>query len=77
MLEHIPDVSAAIRSAVRAAKKYVVITVPSKPDDNPGHIHLLTKGVLTELFEMAGCSRLHFDGVAGHLMMIAVVEDPI
>ena len=75
VLEHIPDVSAAIRAAVRIAKKYIIITVPSKPDDNPGHVHLLTKDMLTGLFEKAGCSRLHFDGVAGHLVMIAVPGD--
>ena len=74
VLEHIKDVSVAIRSAVRIAKKYIIITVPSKPDDNPGHIHLLTKARLTELFEKAGCSRLHFDGVPGHLIMIAVMD---
>ena len=74
VLEHIPNASAAIRSAVRIAKKYIVVTVPSKPDDNPEHVHLLTKSILTELFERAGCSRLHFDGVSGHLIMIAVIE---
>jgi 2-polyprenyl-3-methyl-5-hydroxy-6-metoxy-1,4-benzoquinol methylase len=73
VLEHIPDVSAAVRSAVRIAKKYVVVTVPSKPDNNPEHIHLLTKDKLTELFSNAGCERLHFDGVSGHLVMIAAL----
>lgn len=48
-----------------------VVTVPSKPDDNPKHIHLLTKERLTELFEAAGCRRLHFDGVPGHLFVAA------
>ena len=75
VLEHIPDVFAAICSAVRIAKKYIVVTVPSNQDDNPEHIRLLTKKILTELFEKAGCARLHFDGVAGHLMMIAVLND--
>lgn len=71
VLEHIPNVEKAISSAVKTAKKYVVVTVPSKPDDNPEHIHLLTKDKLTDMFESAGCNKLRFDNVEGHLFMIA------
>lgn len=73
VLEHIPDVRAAIRAAVRIAKKYVIVTVPSKEDDNPEHIHLLTKDVLTEMFTECGAHSLHFDGVHGHLIMIGKI----
>ena len=71
VMEHIPDVEAAARNAVRLARRFVVVTVPSKPDDNPEHIHLLTKEKLTDLFQRAGCRGLRFDGVPGHLVMIA------
>ena len=71
VLEHIPDVAAAVGNAVRLARRYVVVTVPSKPDDNPEHIHLLTKPILTEMFRNAGCESLHFDGVPNHLIMTA------
>ena len=74
VLEHIPDVQKAVCSAVRLAKRYVVVTVPSKPDDNPEHIHLLTSKRLTELFSNAGCERLQFDAVPGHLFMVATVQ---
>lgn len=73
VLEHIPEVSKAIAAAVKMAKRYVVVSVPSKPDDNPEHIHLLTKDILTELFQQAGCTKLHFSGVNGHLIMVATV----
>lgn len=73
VLEHIPDVERAVASAVRMAKQYVVVTVPSKPDDNPEHIHLLTRERLTELFAAAGCTKLHFDGVQGHTFLTAAV----
>lgn len=73
VLEHIPDVESAIRSAVRMAKQYIVITVPSKEDDNPEHIHLLTKQKLTEHFHACGIRKLSFDGVPGHLFMIAKI----
>ena len=75
VLEHIPDVQSAVRAAVAMAKKCVLVTVPSKPDNNPEHIHLLTKPRLTELFANAGCTRLHFSGVPDHLALFANVED--
>lgn len=71
VLEHIPEVDKAVAAAVKMAKKYVVVSVPSKPDDNPEHIHLLTKDILTKLFADADCARLHFSGVNGHLIMVA------
>lgn len=71
VLEHIPQVEKAVAAAVKMAKKYVVVSVPSKEDDNPEHIHLLTKDKLTALFHQVGCTRLHFDGVNGHLILIA------
>lgn len=74
VLEHIPDVQKAVCSAVRLAKRYVVVTVPCKPDNNPEHIHLLTKDRLTELFGSAGCTRLQFDAVPGHLFMVATIK---
>ena len=74
VLEHIPDVEQAVRAAVRLARRYVLVTVPSKPDDNPEHIHLLTRERLTELFEGAGCRRLSFQGLAEHLFMAARIE---
>ncbi len=75
VLEHIPDVASAVRSAVRLARRFVVVSVPSREDDNPEHIHLLTKERLTALFGEAGCTSLSFDGVNGHLIMIARTGD--
>ena len=74
VLEHIPDVESAIRAAVNMAKEYVVVTVPSKEDDNPEHIHLLTKAKLTAYFNACGVEKLSFDGVPGHLIMIGRID---
>lgn len=71
VLEHIPDVEKAIDAAVKMSRRFIAVSVPSKPDNNPEHIHLLTKPILTEYFNRAGCSRLTFSGVNGHLIMIA------
>ena len=75
VLEHIPELGKAAETAVKMARNYVVVSVPSKEDDNPEHIHLLTKDVLTKLFADAGCTMLHFSGVNGHLIMIATIEE--
>ena len=74
VLEHMPEPEKAVKAAVKVARSYVVVSVPSKEDDNPEHIHLLTKEKLTKLFHAAGCTRLHFDGVNGHLILIAGVD---
>ncbi|MBQ3079980.1 MAG: class I SAM-dependent methyltransferase [Clostridia bacterium] len=71
VLEHIPDTYQAVRAALRLSKRYVVVTVPNKPDDNPEHIHLFTKESLTEIFMDAGAKKLSFDGVPGHMFMAA------
>ena len=71
VLEHIPDVEVAVRNAVRLAGRFIVVSVPSKPDNNPEHIHLLTKEKLSALFIAAGCGKLNFSGVNGHLILIA------
>lgn len=74
VLEHIPDYEKAVKNAVRLSRRYVAVSVPSKPDNNPEHIHLLTKEKLTVAFEQAGVSKLQFSGVNGHLFMIAKKE---
>ena len=68
-----PEGGQSRRGGGQNGKAYVVVTVPSKPDDNPEHIHLLTKEKLTQLFNAVGCTKLHFDGVEGHLFMVAGV----
>lgn len=72
VLEHIPEVEKAVANAVRMAGRYIIVTVPSKPDDNPEHIHLFTKDMLTEMFLKAGCSKVKFDSVLNHMFMIAI-----
>ena len=73
VLEHIPDVQEAIMAAVSIARYYIIVTVPSKEDDNPEHIHLLTKDKLTDYFNKAGVTKLSFNSVPGHLFMIAKI----
>lgn len=71
VLEHIPDTEAAVRNLVRLARNYVIVSVPSKPDDNPEHIHLFSNEDLTRLFSEAGCKKVKFMSVTNHHVMIA------
>lgn len=53
------------------ARQYVLVTVPSKPDDNPEHIHLFSNDDLARLF--TGAKWVKFGSVLNHrFAMIAV-----
>ncbi len=71
VLEHIPDTEKAVRKAVRLARNYIIVSVPSKPDDNPEHIHMFSNEDLKNHFLNAGCSKVKFMSVTNHRVMIA------
>ena len=72
VLEHIGDIQTAVAEIVRVAKRFVVVSVPSKEDDNPEHIHLFDNTQLQALFNQAGAQRVQCDYVLNHL--IAVIK---
>jgi ubiquinone/menaquinone biosynthesis C-methylase UbiE len=72
VLEHLERPADAVAEALRVARRFVVLSVPSKDDDNPEHIHLFTRDSLEKLLLDAGAARVSFDGVLNHL--IAVVR---
>lgn len=74
VLEHIPNYEAAIREAVRVANRFVLASVPAKLDDNPEHIHLLTKDRLQAAFEQAGVRHVKFNSVLNHLIVVATIQ---
>lgn len=71
VLEHIPDTAAALKEVCRVARRFVVLSVPSKADDNPEHIHLFTAGQLESLLRQVGVDRVHVTYVPGHLVALA------
>jgi ubiquinone/menaquinone biosynthesis C-methylase UbiE len=73
VLEHIPEPGKALAEAARVAHRFVVVSVPSKEDDNPEHIHLFTRAALEELFAAAGARRVRFDAVLNYLIAVAAV----
>ncbi len=73
VLEHIADAQAALREAMRVASRFVIVSVPSKEDNNPEHIHLFNQETLEILFKDAGASSITFDHVLNHLIAVARV----
>lgn len=72
VLEHMPSPALAAREAMRVARRFVVASVPSKPDNNPEHIHLFDHATLSGLFENAGARRVSVEHVPGHIIALAL-----
>ncbi|HWN69935.1 MAG TPA: class I SAM-dependent methyltransferase [Haliangium sp.] len=71
VLEHIPDPAAAAARALRAARAFAIVSVPSKEDDNPEHIHLFDGGRLSALLRGAGAASVRVEHVLNHMIALA------
>ena len=69
VLEHIEELQEALEEIHRLAKRNIVISVPSKEDDNPEHIHLLTKEKFTKLLAPFDFQTIKYDYVHEHMMV--------
>jgi SAM-dependent methyltransferase len=74
VLEHIPDTQRALAEVCRVAQRFVLLSVPSKPDNNPEHIHLFDAATLERLLRASGADRVTFDYVPGHLIAVARLD---
>ncbi|MBS1834688.1 MAG: class I SAM-dependent methyltransferase [Acidobacteria bacterium] len=72
VLEHMVDPQAALTRAVAVARRFVILSVPSVPDDNPEHIHLFSVDDLRHMADVAGARRVTIDHVLNH--RIAVLQ---
>jgi ubiquinone/menaquinone biosynthesis C-methylase UbiE len=76
VLEHIPRAQGALEEAVRVARRFLVLSVPSKSDNNPEHIHLFSGDMLTDMLRLAGARRITIEYVLGHIIAVARVFEP-
>jgi len=70
VLEHIRDPEKALSEAIRVSKRFVVVSVPSKEDNNPEHIHLFNQAVLHDMLNKIDISKVNFEYVHNHLIAI-------
>jgi len=53
------------------ASKFLILSVPSKEDDNPEHIHLFDQQHLRSLLKEQGITRVTFDYIPNHMIVVA------
>ncbi len=70
VLEHLENPLDAARQCVRLADRFVVATVPSKPDNNPEHIQLFSGQTLERLFLDAGAAKVSVQYVPNHIVAV-------
>ncbi len=73
VLEHIPTPIGALAEAVRVARRYVLISVPSKPDTNPEHLHLFTAETFWTMLGSLGVTKVKIQQAPGHWLVLANV----
>jgi 2-polyprenyl-3-methyl-5-hydroxy-6-metoxy-1,4-benzoquinol methylase len=70
VLEHIEDTGRAVSQLLKVASRAIVVSVPSKPDDNPEHIHLFDGPGLARIFRAHGARKVAIDHVFDHMILL-------
>jgi|SRR5579859_7013702 len=70
VMEHLRNPEQALRCAMQTACRFVIVSVPSVPDDNPEHIHLFSIQQLRDMAARADCRRVTFEHVLNHRIMV-------
>jgi SAM-dependent methyltransferase len=70
VLEHLNNPQAALAGSMKIARRFVLVSVPSVPDDNPEHLQLFSPHQLQEMAEEAGASRTTIEHVLNHRIVL-------
>lgn len=73
VLEHIRTPAPAVAEAVRVARRAVLLSAPSRPDDNPEHLHLFSADDLRGLLLAGGAAEVKIQQAPGHWLVLAHV----
>lgn len=71
-LEHIPEPEKALLNAFRMAGRALILSVPSKEDDNPEHIHLLDERSFRKALSGHDDCSLSFEYVPNHMLVYII-----
>jgi len=71
VLEHLQRPDLAIKEVLRVADRFVIASVPSKADNNPGHINLFHAKMLKDMFLSAGAKSVKLNSVLNHIVLLA------
>jgi 2-polyprenyl-3-methyl-5-hydroxy-6-metoxy-1,4-benzoquinol methylase len=71
VLEHIPDAGRALAECCRVAQRFIILSCPSRPDDNPEHIHLFDPRDLARQCAAQGFARVTTEQVLNHIILVA------
>jgi 2-polyprenyl-3-methyl-5-hydroxy-6-metoxy-1,4-benzoquinol methylase len=71
VLEHIPDAGRALAECCRVAQRFIILSCPSGPDDNPEHIHLFDTRDLARQCAAQGFARVTTEQVLNHFILVA------
>ena len=74
VLEHMSNPLSALKCAMSVAQRFVIVSVPSVPDDNPEHIHLFTAHQLQQMAQEAGAIRATVHHVLNHRIAVFRVQ---
>lgn len=71
VLEHLADPARAVRELSRVTRDWLLVSVPSKPDDNPEHIQLFSAHDIERLLLDNGARSVQLHHVLNHRIALA------
>ncbi len=71
VLEHLDRPEAALKCAMTIARQAVILSVPSREDNNPEHIHLFNEVRLRAM--LTGARRVTVEYVLNHIIVLALL----
>jgi 2-polyprenyl-3-methyl-5-hydroxy-6-metoxy-1,4-benzoquinol methylase len=74
VLEHISATITALTEVCRVTRRFLILSVPSKEDDNPEHIHLFDAESLKRHLQTLGVTRVMVEYVLNHMIVVARME---
>jgi 2-polyprenyl-3-methyl-5-hydroxy-6-metoxy-1,4-benzoquinol methylase len=67
VMEHVLDTEAFVKKILALTNKYIILSVPSKPDNNPDHVHFFTPDEIKWWFQPY---TVKFHGVLNHHIVL-------